>query len=169
MPENDFPDFQLIPDTGPDLTPADEAALFTDPDDVAPTFSDNPEVFPYGRTIWMDWSTGQLNQNQWVSGPDAAVQVAQVALNTVRGTSILLPPSFGRDEPKGMLGEVDSTFVRVLHSSDIRDTLLSCHERITAVNDFRWTYDPDQTCIGFEADVEMDGDVITLVGGGTGS
>jgi hypothetical protein len=159
-----FSDFELIPDDALNLTPEEEASAYVDPDAFVPAVDEEAGI-PFGRTIWMDWDRSQLREDFWVAGVDSVVQVCQLALNVVRGTSLILPDWFGRSNPKDLEGEVDSTELRVLHATDIRDTLLGCHDRVTDVRDFRWTYDPSETVIGFEADVEIDGEVATLVGG----
>lgn len=163
MANDDFPDFELIPDLALNLSPDQEAALYVDPDDL-PMDVDEVAREPLGRTVWMDWGSGRLYQDRWVSGPDAVVMVAQVALNVVRGANPLFPDWFGRS-PDALIGQVDSSERRLLHQTDIRDTLLSCHERVTDVSGFRWATDPTGSVIDFEADVEIDGEVTVLVGG----
>lgn len=161
-PEPDFPDFQLIPDEALNLSPDDEAATFEDPDDAVPEPAES-ERAPFGRSVYIDWDAGVSYSSQWVSGPDAVVQVLQCALNTVRGTSLLLPDWFGRSG-EHLAGRTDSADRRALHEADIRDTLLSAHERVTDVPAFRWQRDASEEWIFFEADVEIDGEVRTLVG-----
>lgn len=161
LPEIDFDDFELIPDEALNLTPEQEAAAYEYPDGLVP---DDPGAEPFGRTVYMDWSSGVMT-GLWVSGVDAVVQVCQVALNTVRGTSPILPDHFGLSAPSPVTGNIDSNERRVLHQTDIRDTLLSCHDRVTDVSGFRWTTDADIGAADFEANVEIDGTVTTLVGG----
>lgn len=164
MPEADFPDFELVPDEALALTPDEEAALLADPEDAALTTPDT--TLPLGRTVFMDWDAGQLRATEWVSGVDAVVWILQCALNTARGALPILPDSFGRSG-EYLLGGADGPEARALHETDIRDTLLSAHERVTDVTGFRWIVDPDVPGerIDFEADVEIDGQVVTLVGG----
>lgn len=163
MADDFFTDFELIPDEALNLTPEEEASAFEAPDS---SFTDAPDdALPFGRTVWMDWDRGELNPDQWVSGADAAVQVMQVALNVVRGTCPLLPDWFGVSGQSPLVGNVDTNEARVLHSTDARDTLLSAHERVTDVSGFAWERSDTGDVIGFNADVEIDGEVTTLVGG----
>lgn len=164
MPEPDFPDFELVPDEALNLTPDEEAALYIDPEDAAAVAPD--DTLPLGRTIYIDWDGREVRDTQWVAGVDAVVQVLQCALNTIRGTSLILPDWFGRSG-EYLLGQVDGVEPRSLHETDIRDTLLAAHDRVTDVSNFRWIEDADAPgeAIDFQADVEIDGQVTTLVGG----
>lgn len=161
MPEIDFDDFELVPDAALNLTPEEEADAYEYPEALV---AEEDEALPFGRTVYMDWEAERMT-GIWVSGVDAVVQVAQVALNTVRGTSPILPDWFGLSAPSPMLGNVDTNERRVLHQTDIRDTLLSCHDRITDMARFKWTRDRDDGFADYEAEIEIDGEVTTLVGG----
>jgi hypothetical protein len=162
VPETDFDSFELIPDEALSLTPEEEAAAYEYPDGLVA--DDAASASPFGRTVYMDWDAGVMT-GVWVSGVDSVVQVMQTALNTVRGTSPILPPWFGRSGPDPVLGQVDDAERRILHQTDIRDTLLSCHDRVTDVTKFEWLVDNDDGTVDFIAEVEIDGEVTTLVGG----
>lgn len=166
MPETDFTDFELLPDDAAQLTPTEELAFLVDPDDLPLVPTDDEEGLPFGRTVWMDFDSGVLVEDRWVDGANSVVMIAQMALRTIRGSSPYLPDWFGRNGPDPHLGHVDNAELRAIHQADIHETLMTCHDRITDVDNFRWTYDVHDTIIEFAADVEIDGeDVITLVAG----
>jgi hypothetical protein len=169
MPEPGFPSFQLTPDDTDFLSPDEELTQMLDltdveADDAAILAAGDDATQPFGRSFYLDFENNRAN-DQWVQDVQSLVMVAQVALNTVRGTSPILPDWFGRSGPDPMLGRVDSAEVRALAAADIRDTLLACHERISDVTNFVWAYDPDGDVIAFEADVEVDGEETARVGG----
>lgn len=166
MPETDFADFQLIPDAAPTLTPEQEAALYADPDAIQlPVADDQDDASPVGRSMWIDWDGGAARGDRWVDGVDAVVQVARCALAVTRGYNPLFPEWFGRSSVDAILGAVDDVERRAVHQADVRDTLLSCHERITGVTGFEWIYDESSTGIDLYADVEIDGQVTVRIGG----
>src|SRR3954468_15463013 len=105
MAETDFTDFELIPDEALNLTPEEQADAYEYPDGLAA--DDEEQTLPFGRTGYMDWSTGRMT-GIWVSGVASVVQVCQGALNTVRGTSPILPDWFGLSGPSPVLGNVDA-------------------------------------------------------------
>jgi len=163
--DDPFEDLEFLPDEADELSPEDEAAAFSDPDDIPlpPTTEEDDETLPFGRTVFMDFENKIIYPDRWITGADAVVQILQMALHSTRGAHLVFPDWFGRTAPDELLGYVDETERRALYAADIKETLIAAHERVTDVTDIVWTVDESGTAIDFEATVEIDGAEILTV------
>lgn len=152
----EFPDFELVPSEAEDLSPDDELADLVDPG-VIPDVADD-ETMPIGRSWWRDYSTELTGFSQLTEGVQSVVMVASVALRTQRGTSIIFDDDFGMSHPESMIGQVDDPEIRSHYIRDVTETLLSCHDRITAVSNINFDYDNDEEVGYLSVDIEIDGE-----------
>lgn len=166
MADEDFPTFELIPGGTDDFPPDEELASFEDPDAI-PSLDAEPDVLPTGYTWQLNPETGQFARTPLrVEGTDAVVAVAQVAVRTARYRHpSLFPDDFGRENMYAGIGRVDDAESRAERERDLRETLLACHERITAVTNFLFFKDPDEEIAVTECDIEIDGDTVVRLEG----
>ncbi len=156
MPESPFPTFELIPAEDDEFTPDDELAEFLDPDDI-PEREEEQVTLPIGRNLVFDPNTGQLTDT-WVTGDLSVVQIAQIALRVKRGIHGMFDNDFGMTDPDALIGYTDDIERRAAYQRDVSETLLSSHERITAVGDFLFLTDPLSEIAEVDLSIEIDGD-----------
>lgn len=164
MAEPDFPDLDLLPPDADDFTFNDEADEVEGFDQLA-DLEDGDEVLPVGRSwAWIvDDQTGNLTMGRRpteVEGNMAVIQVAQIALRTRRGASPLFPEYFGMDNPDRLFGHIpDDAERRAVYIRDAKECLMTCHERITDVDDFIFLEDPtDAQRLYVDIEIEIDGE-----------
>lgn len=156
MAESDFPTFTLIPAEADDFTPDDELAEVFDPDDI-PEREEEQDGLPIGRNLVFNAVTGQFTST-WATGDNAVVQVAQIALRVKRGEHTMFDDEFGMTDPDSLVGWPDDIERRSAHQRDVSETLLACHERITAVGDFLFLHDPTTEEAEVDLSIEIDGE-----------
>lgn len=167
MPEEDFPDFSLIPadyaDVDPDAELAQLNALIDatgDLDALDPVTAE--ERLPLGRSWTFDLDAGRFVDNGGVPmvayGTDAVIQWAQIALRTQRLTYPIFSEDFGMDAPDRLVGFIDSAERRAQLVADITDAL-EVHDRITRVRDFDFTTDTDEEVLLVTATIVIDDEV----------
>jgi hypothetical protein len=153
-----FDEFELIPAEADDFTPDEELADLVAPDDVEDVES-GEEAIPLGRTWQMNYDTGTMGARPLpIGGYQSVVMIAQLALRTKRGLHEIFDDDFGLDRPDVQLGQVDTAEYRALMQRDVVETLLTCHERITRVGDFLFTYNPDDEVMYVDLSIEIDGE-----------
>lgn len=160
MPEEPWPEFELVPDDGEDLTVDEELEQFVDPD-VLPEVEENLEANaePIGRGLLFDNGTGIFGANAlWTHGITSVVQIAAIALRTKRGEHLIFSDQFGMDEPEALIGYMDDAHRVAIYERDVTDTLLSCHERITNITNFEYVNEANQDTAYVNVTIEIDGD-----------
>lgn len=161
----EFPDFELIPAEADELSPDEELANLTNPDDVA-DLDTVDDTMPIGTNWLLDTDTGWFGGAPLVvTGVDSVVQVAQVALRTPRGQHVIFDDEFGMDHPEALIGHVDEAERRALYMRDISETLLACHDRITGVGGFDFLHDEDDEIAFVNLTIEIDGEEETRLEG----
>lgn len=161
---DEFPDFELIPAGAEDLTADEELADLVDPT-AAPEQLEDDSV-PIGRTWFRDYDNEIYSGSpQVVTGTQAVAQIAQVALRTQRGSSIIFDEDFGMDHPESMIGQVDDPEIRAHYIRDVEETLLSCHDHITAVSNVVFRHDEDEEVGYLDVEAEVNGDETILLEG----
>lgn len=165
--EDDFPDFELIPVGGEPTDIDEELADLIDPDDVADVErNQNADELPIGRSPLVNWDTqrGMAGRNPlWVRDLQPVVLVAQVAIRYKRGTKRLFDREFGMNNPDAMIGFNDDPERRAEYEKDVIETLLACHDRITAVGNFVYTRDPTDELLYVDLEIEIDGEEEVLL------
>lgn len=156
MAESDFPTFILIPAEEDEFTPDEELAEVFDPDDI-PEREEEQDSLPIGRNLLFNPDTGQFT-NTWTTGDNAVVQIAQIALRVKRGEHIMFDDDFGMTDPDALIGYTDDVERRAAYQRDVTETLLACHERITAVGNFLFLIDPTSEVAEVDLSIEIDGD-----------
>lgn len=156
-----WPDFELVP-ADDDLTPDEELALLSDPDDfvLAPDQEDQP--LPFGKSIWIDLDDRPGHPPTVVHGIDSFVVWATVALKTKMGTWEIFPDDFGMEDPDRLVGHPDDTERRAEYMRDVRQTLRQ-YDRVTNVGNFQWELDDTGEVVEVSIEVELDGDELVLL------
>jgi hypothetical protein len=159
MADQAYPDFELLPAGEEDFTPDEELASLTDPDSLPESIDTDTETLPLGRSWLWDFDARRMGARpQPVHGVMAVVMVAQVALRVRRGYHYWIPGDLGMDDPDVLIGQVEDSELIATYQQDMREALLSCHDRITDVTDFVFTHDDDEEVAYVDLTIEIDGD-----------
>lgn len=160
----EFPDFELIPADTEVLSPDDELDDLVDPAAFLDLVED--DTVPIGTSWYRDYDNGVLSgAPQRVVGTQSVVQIAQVALRTPRGVYPIFDDEFGMDHPDAMIGQVDDPEIRAHYERDVQETLLACHDRITAVGNITFNHDPDSEIGYLTVEVEIDREETVVIEG----
>lgn len=159
MADQAYPDFELLPAGEEDFTPDEELATLVDPDDLQDAVTPEEDALPLGRSWLWDFDAGRMGSRpQSVRGVMSVVMVAQMALRIRRGFHYWIPGDLGMDDPDVLVGQVEDAELIATYQQDIRDTLMTCHDRITDVGGFVFTHNADEEVAYVDLNIEIDGD-----------
>lgn len=159
MPEPDFDDFELIPDTGETLSADEELSAFVDPDEI-PLLTLDPGLASQaqGKTWLASFDPFEMAPNPpEVRGTAAVVMWAQVVVRTKALAHPIFPDSIGMDDPEHLIGQPDDAERRADYYADMRAALHE-NDHITNVSPARWEYNDDDELAVAILDLEIDGD-----------
>lgn len=163
-----FPNFELVPADGADLSPDEELAALGDPGEFLDTTDDVDEsVLPLGRTWARNWDdpASLSGTPVVVSGVQSVIAIADLALRVRRGQHPVLDEDFGMDRPEALIGRTDDAELRAIYLRDVEETLLACHDRITAISNVLFLHDADDEIGYVDVTIEIDGEQeVTLAG-----
>lgn len=149
MAEED--DFTLVPADEAEITPDEDVAAAVD----SALNAQDPELLvdelpePLGQSWLWDPEKGRFVRDglapRVVTGLDALRVWCLVAVYSARYAHEVFTPAFGIDDPDSVVGvAADLTAAANAYGDSLREALL-VHDRITAVDNYGWTWDEHGT------------------------
>lgn len=158
MPESYDSAFELLPPDGADMA-ADEALEAALGGEIAPAASDEPA--PIGRSWAFDFGEGQFARGGGqspivVTGEGSLRMWVLKALHTARLAHPIYTDQYGVELPFDLIGGRVTPEAIGRYAAAITDALL-VHDRISAVEDFAFSHDPDGDGLEVGFAVVLDG------------
>lgn len=143
-------DFELLPADDEGLSPPEElaasiAGAVAEPGAIIPEA--DPAPTPFGRSWAFDYETRRFiragTSPVVTTGAGALKQWILMVVNSARFAHAVFTDEFGMEHPEQGIGDLRAAQIVSDYEQRLREALL-VHDRITALQEFRASYDPTQ-------------------------
>jgi Protein of unknown function (DUF2634) len=160
--DTELGEYTLLPADDPDLSAESELKeAFIDPEgdpgidvETAP-----PAPIPYGKTWQFDVAKGRFvrygQRPVALFGKASLRQWIDFTMIIAAGAHSIFPDDYGMEDPFGMIGEPYSPALEADFQQQVQAALLP-HDRIIAVDEFKFRHNDDESIIDYQFMVRTD-------------